>query len=150
MAGQQPTSLKCHPRKNVVFADHQKMEPPNSAVPKVAATGQPIQVLHAVRTGVSAEAKRGRATVPPPKSCGNNASDCSDRGVALGGEGGAIEISQERIQVRFCGEVSLAAEHEGCFFRVCLGFAEPCCQHGSRPKTRSEQECSLDTPFGTQ
>ena len=46
---------------------HWKMEPPNLMVPKVAETEQPIQVLHAVRTGVSAEAGRGRATVPPPK-----------------------------------------------------------------------------------
>ena len=47
--------------------DHQKKEQPNSAVPKVTETGQPIQVLHAVRPGVSAEAGRGRATVSPPK-----------------------------------------------------------------------------------
>ena len=30
-------------------------------------TTQPIKVLHAMRTGVSTEAGRGRATVPPPK-----------------------------------------------------------------------------------
>ena len=36
-------------------------------VSKLTETGQPILVLHAVRTGVSAEAGRGRATVPPPK-----------------------------------------------------------------------------------
>ena len=44
-----------------------KNDPPKPTVPKVAETKQPIQVLHAVRTGVSAEAGRGRATVPPPK-----------------------------------------------------------------------------------
>ena len=42
----------------------QKAEP---ILPMPLRTGQPIQVLHAVRTGVSAEAGRGRATVPPPK-----------------------------------------------------------------------------------
>ena len=60
-----PSQASNH-RKNVI-RDHQKMESPSSTVPKVAETGQPIEVLHAMRTGVGAEAGRGRATVLPPK-----------------------------------------------------------------------------------
>ena len=63
VAGQQPIPLKPFPasnhRKNGIM-DHQKMEPPNSTVPKVAETKKPIKVLHAMRTGVSTEAGAGR------------------------------------------------------------------------------------------
>ena len=52
--------------KGLIFMDHQKKEPPNSMVPKVAETKQPIQVLHTVRTEGSVEAGQGQAVVPPP------------------------------------------------------------------------------------
>ena len=63
-------SLKSRPQPqitNVIFVDHQKMEPPNSTVPKVAETKQPIKILHTVGAGLRSEAGRGIATVPPPK-----------------------------------------------------------------------------------
>ena len=46
-------------RKNLIFKNNQKKNPPNSMIPKGAEAGQPIQVLHAMRTGVSTEAGRG-------------------------------------------------------------------------------------------
>ena len=42
------------------------MEAPNSIVPKIAETNEPIEVLHAVHTRVSLEAGRGGAAGPPP------------------------------------------------------------------------------------
>ena len=53
-------------KKTLVFTDSHKMEPPNSMVPKVVETTQPIKVLRAVRTEVSVEAGQGQAAVLPP------------------------------------------------------------------------------------
>ena len=48
-------------RKNLIFRDPQKTEPPNSTIPKVAKTKQPIKVLHIVHTRISLEAGRSKS-----------------------------------------------------------------------------------------
>ena len=48
---------------------HSPQPIPKTTGSKRNQTGQPIWVLLAVRTGVSAEAGRGRATVLPPEQC---------------------------------------------------------------------------------
>ena len=65
-------SLKYHPpasnpRKNLIFMDHHKKEPPSSPVPKVAETKQPLQVLHVVHTAVGGRTGPGRQAASFPK-----------------------------------------------------------------------------------
>ena len=54
MAGSQPISLKCHDppqfteKKKSIFMDHQKMEAPNSAIPKVAETTPTVALTRAI------------------------------------------------------------------------------------------------------
>ena len=56
MAGQQPTPLKYHSQpeslKSVYFMDHQRMEPPNATVPKVAGTTPAVQQGRSLARGV--------------------------------------------------------------------------------------------------
>ena len=59
-----PSPAPTHP-KIVIFMHPQKMEPPNSTVPKAAGTGQRMQVLRAVHTEISLETGPGGAGVPP-------------------------------------------------------------------------------------
>ena len=79
MGGRAAINIPSNHRENVIFMDHQKMKPPNSTVPKDAATKWPMKVLHAGHERVSVEAPgRGEGVTlrfwtpnpPPPLTVG--------------------------------------------------------------------------------
>ena len=102
----------------------------NGGIKSVEGAGRPLLGSRSV-SGVSGggggagAGPRPLGPAPASKSCGNNASCCSDKGIALAtvGGGGTNEISQERIQVRSCGEVSARSRARRVRFRSPPGRA---------------------------
>ena len=101
MGGRAAINIPSNQRENVIFMDHQKMEPPNSTVPKDAATKWPIQVLHAAHS-TRGRRRGGTWLGQCSKSCGNNTCCLTRALLSQGGGGGGAFLQVTGAWARHC------------------------------------------------